>query len=59
MDKQSNLNIPCTYCDKDALPNTDPPVCAEHKAKGVVRKRASARGDRCDHDTLKELTSGK
>ena len=30
MEKKSSENIPCTYCDKDALPGTNPPVCKEH-----------------------------
>lgn len=48
MDKTGKLNIPCTYCEKDALPDSDPPVCEEH-AKMV--KKASKDEAR----TLKEL----
>jgi hypothetical protein len=59
MDKQSKLNIPCTYCDKDALPDTDPPACAEHKDMAALKKKASESGGKreCEHDTLKELTA--
>lgn len=59
MDKQSNLNIPCTWCDKDALPNTDPPACAEHRDKARIRKKANIceRHCDCEHETLKELSS--
>ena len=48
MDKTSKLNIPCTYCEKNALPDTDPPVCEEHAR---LVKKASKKGAR----TLKEL----
>ena len=46
MDKRSNEDIQCTYCDNNALPNTDPPVCEKHKNT----KQASA-----EPTTLKEL----
>ena len=44
MDKTGKLNIPCTYCDKDALPDSDPPVCEEHArlAKQAAKKEAEA-----------------
>lgn len=59
MDKQSNLHIPCTYCDKDALPNTDPPVCEEHRDRPSLGKKASIckKHCGCGYDTLKELSS--
>ena len=53
MDKKSSEGIPCTYCDKDALPGTDPPVCEEHKAMGET-KQASEH----EPETLKELENG-
>lgn len=46
MDKRSNENKLCTYCTKEALPNTDPPVCEDHENT----KQASA-----EPTTLKEL----
>lgn len=62
MQKQSNKKVPCTWCDKDALPNTDPPACADHlehrpvadRCPGRLDKNASEPGDRLP-DTLKEL----
>ena len=52
MDKKSNENIPCTYCDRDALPNTDPPVCEIHAKEPVVKEASEDKPD-----TLKELAS--
>ena len=46
MDKCSAEGIPCIYCGNPALPDTDPPVCAEH----VTTKQASE-----GPSTLKEL----
>ena len=48
MEKTGKENIPCTYCQKDALPNTDPPVCEDH----LLDKRAS---EDEEPKTLKEL----
>jgi len=31
MDKNSSEHKVCIYCDADALPGTEPPVCEEHK----------------------------
>lgn len=50
MDKHSSENIPCTYCENDALPDTYPPVCEEHKNI----KKASAADE---PSTLKELNT--
>jgi len=50
MDKNSAEHIPCTYCSKDALINTYPPVCEEH----LNTKQAS---DNSEPTTLKELES--
>ena len=30
MDKTSSENKVCIYCDAEALPGTEPPVCSEH-----------------------------
>lgn len=30
MDKNAAEHLLCIYCDKEALPDTDPPVCADH-----------------------------
>lgn len=48
MEKNGKEHIPCTYCDKDALDGTNPPVCADH----IHTKQASA-----GPSTLKELES--
>lgn len=50
MEKKSSENIPCTYCSADALPDTYPPVCAEH----AQIKQAS---DDSEPATLKELAT--
>ena len=50
MAKHSSENIPCTYCENDALPDTYPPVCEEHKNI----KKASADDE---PSTLKELNT--
>lgn len=47
MNKTSSEGIPCTYCNEDALPDTDPPVCANHLE---MSKKASGRPE-----TMKEL----
>ena len=47
MIKTGKMGIKCTYCDAEALPDTEPPVCEEHKE---LRKEASA-----EATTLKEL----
>ena len=39
--------LQCTYCEKQALPNTEPPVCEEHNK--LDKKAAS------QPKTLKEL----
>lgn len=46
MDKKSNEHIVCTYCTKDALPDTDPPVCEDHQGTKIASGEAT---------TLKEL----
>lgn len=48
MRKVSSEQIPCTYCEKQALPNTDPPVCEEHEK---LKKSATDE----EQKTLKEL----
>ena len=50
MDKNSAEHIPCTYCSNDAIPGTEPPVCAEHVEETQV-KTASDNAP----DTLKKL----
>ena len=30
MDKNGKLGMRCTYCERPAVPDTDPPVCSEH-----------------------------
>ena len=51
MDKRSNEHIPCAYCDEDALPGTEPPVCERHRDE-AQRKKAS---EDDAPETLKEL----
>lgn len=46
MQKDSAENKACTYCDRDAVPDTYPPVCEEH----LHMKQASGKST-----TLKEL----
>lgn len=48
MNKNSAENKVCIHCNKDALPNTDPPVCEEH----LLSKKASEEGEA---ENLKEL----
>ena len=48
MRKNSAEGIQCTYCDKPALPETEPPVCEEHVK---MKKQASKK----EPETLKEL----
>lgn len=50
MDKNSAEHIPCTYCEKDSLPDTYPPVCEVH----AKIKQASADDEPA---TLKELSA--
>lgn len=49
MMKNSAENVPCTYCDNDAVPGTEPPVCQEHME--LVKKSAEDTGP----ETLKEM----
>jgi hypothetical protein len=48
MRKNSAEGIQCAYCDKPALPETEPPVCEEHVK---MKKQASKK----EPETLKEL----
>lgn len=50
MDKNSAQGMPCSKCNKDALPGTNPPCCEDH----LLDKQATE-GD--DAKTLKELDS--
>lgn len=45
--------LPCTYCDKVAIPGSDPPVCEDHK-DAPMKKKASE-----GPSTMKELESLK
>ena len=49
MKKKSNQGLPCIFCERDAVPNSDPPMC-EHHMK--LDKKA---GLRRYPKTLKEL----
>ena len=51
MEKNSNENIVCAYCDKDAIPGTNPPVCEDHISH-TQEKKASAE---TEANSLKEL----
>ena len=48
MEKHSTEHLPCTYCEKDALEGTNPPVCADH----LLNQQASEEEKPA---TLKEL----
>ena len=48
---KNGKHIQCTYCEKPALQDTDPPVCEEH---AKLKKKASK-----TPKTLKELDSKK
>lgn len=56
MDKKGNEHIPCTLCDEDALPGTNPPMCAKH-VKEQLDKKASAAPEK--PATLKELDNAQ
>ena len=49
MEKRSSEGIPCTYCDLDAVPGTNPPCCELHED---LVKEAS---EKSEPSTLKEL----
>ena len=50
MIKNGKQNIVCTYCQRDAVSGTYPPVCAEHNK---LDKKASSKSS--DATTIKEL----
>lgn len=53
MEKKGKEGIVCTYCDKPALPDTDPPVCIECES---MHKHASTEpATETEQRTLKEL----
>ena len=49
MKKTSSKGIPCLYCERDAVPGSDPPTCSYH---GKLLKKAGLGGS---PKTLKEL----
>lgn len=51
MEKRSSEGLPCTYCERDAIPGTHPPCCELHKD---LVKEASAEKESAP-STLKEL----
>ena len=53
MEKKSKEGIVCTYCDKPALPDTDPPVCVECEC--MHKRAAEEQNDESRERTLKEL----
>lgn len=54
MEKKSNERIPCTLCDNDAVPGTNPPLCADCLQK-QLDKKATAAPEKDEPSTLKEL----
>ena len=53
MEKKGKEGIVCTYCDKPALPDTDPPVCVECE---TMHKHATEEDQQeSNHRSLKEL----
>lgn len=57
MEKHSNERIPCTACDNDAVPGTNPPLCKECLQK-QLDKKASEEPVKDEPKTLKELDAG-
>lgn len=62
MYKRSDEHVPCTWCDKDALPNVYPPACEKHKDRSVavagrdaLDKNAAESDNNNTPETLKEL----
>jgi len=49
---KNGKHLQCTYCEKTALQDTDPPVCEEHQK---LKKKASKK----EPKTLRELDSEK
>lgn len=55
--------IPCVYCDKVSIKDTDPPVCEEHRHKleELMQKKAAVaklgETESASVKTLKELES--
>lgn len=54
MEKKGKEGIVCTYCDKPAIPDTDPPVCADCQ---MIHKEAqdAAQESEPSSRSLKEL----
>lgn len=52
MEKKSSEGIPCTYCELDAVPGTNPPCCEMHICNV---KEASEQPQQSGPSTLKEL----
>jgi hypothetical protein len=50
MDKNSAEGKVCTFCNKDALPGTDPAVCSDH-----LMQTKEASEEEKKPETLKEL----
>jgi hypothetical protein len=51
MEKRSSEGLPCTYCDLDAIPGTNPPCCELHK--DLVKEASETK--KSAPSTLKEL----
>ncbi len=53
MDKNSAEGKVCTFCNKDALPGTDPAVCEDH----LTQTKEASSSEEKPAETLKELES--
>ena len=52
MDKNGMEHIPCSKCDKDAVPGTNPPLCKECLEKSLALDKKASKEE---PTTLKEL----
>lgn len=59
MDKRSNEHITCSLCDEDAVPGTNPPLCAAHVKEQLDKKASAAAPGEKPPETLKELEDAK
>lgn len=55
MNKNSAEGKICTFCEREALPGTDPAVCEEHLLSKNATVAADKEGESEEPTTLKEL----
>jgi hypothetical protein len=56
MDKRGTVGRRCAFCTKDALPGTDPPMCAEHSKLDKKASKAPKTLAELDATAPKEQT---